>query len=40
MAAAGLDIVAEHAIDATLDTFEDLYRGLAARNRVHIGRAA
>ncbi|MBN9100309.1 MULTISPECIES: glycosyltransferase [unclassified Pseudonocardia] len=40
MGAASLDIVAEHAIGATLDTFEDLYRSLAARNRVHISRAA
>lgn len=40
MGAASLDIVSEHAIDATLDTFENLYRTLAARHRVHIPRAA
>lgn len=40
MGAASLDIVAEHTIGATLDTFEDLYRTLASRNRVQISRAA
>ena len=40
MGAASLDIVAEHTIVATLDTFEGLYRRLAARNRVQISRAA
>jgi glycosyltransferase involved in cell wall biosynthesis len=40
MGAAGLDIVAEHGIDATLDTFEDLYRTLVSRHRVHISRVA
>ncbi len=33
MGQAGLEIVAEHGIDATLDTFEDLYRRLAGRPR-------
>jgi hypothetical protein len=32
--------VAEHAIGATLDTFEDLYRRLADRRRVELRRAA
>ncbi|MDT7707624.1 MAG: phosphatidylinositol alpha 1,6-mannosyltransferase [Pseudonocardiales bacterium] len=40
MGHASLDIVAEHAIGATLDTFEDLYRRLADRRRVELRRAA
>jgi phosphatidylinositol alpha 1,6-mannosyltransferase len=39
MGSASLDIVAEHAIGATLDTFEGVYARLAARH-VHLRRAA
>jgi phosphatidylinositol alpha 1,6-mannosyltransferase len=40
MGAASLDIVAEHAIDATLDTFEGVYARVASRRRVDLRRAA
>lgn len=40
MGAASLDIVAEHAIGATLDTFEGVYERLATRRRVELRRAA
>lgn len=40
MGRASRGIAAEHAIDATLDTFESLYRRLATRSRVGLRRAA
>jgi hypothetical protein len=40
MGAASLDIVAEHAIGATLSTFEAVYERLLGRDRLLLRRAA
>jgi glycosyltransferase involved in cell wall biosynthesis len=40
MGAVSREIVAEHAIDATLSTFEDVYLGLLGRSEVPLRRAA
>ncbi len=40
MGAASRELVSEHAIDATLDRFEGIYRDLIARTRVTLRRAA
>ncbi|MCU1664516.1 MAG: glycosyl transferase group 1, partial [Pseudonocardia sp.] len=40
MGAAGREIVAEHAIGATLSTFEGIYERALGRDRLQVGRAA